>query len=553
MKRPLRVLLLFVCLALIEAQAQPVITYTNPEELLSMGSSGTYFVDHTNRLTYTDVLKIPNDQFKPIEGNAINLGFEHSRVWLKFDLRNATPEKLYVILLTQDIDYIDAYLKGKDSNYFVETGAMRPFERRLLGINSIVLDLGRQPTQMLLGVRDMNGMLLRIKVGALKPLAEEVYHETLINAFTFGALALTLVFSLFIFFSLGDSVYLLYATHVLFLSLVFLSFEGYLADFFWREMPFMNNGINTSLIRLGTLLTSIWFSVSFLTIRSIFPKVHRGFMFLGWLAVATFLVKLLGARWAEMAFNIITFITFVSFLAVGSWMYRQGFQSARFYLLGWGVFIIEILAIDLSLLGVLSFDHFFTYYGFHIGATFQVLFLNIALFDRIQSLKIAHSEARALALERSAENEQLLAAQAQLLEQKLEQPQATPTPDMQLLLKEFRHQRQKVRKIAIATMEGILLFPAGDIVRVEAMGSYAYVHFSNKQKILASRSLAEFESQLSEDPSFFRVHKSHIINLDYVTKYIRGAGGYVELNDGSSVEVSRRNKADFMKTMNLEA
>ena len=332
-----------------------------------------------------------------------------------------------------------------------------------------------------------------------------------------------------------------------------LSFEGYLADFFWREMPFMNNGINTSLIRLGTLLTSIWFSVSFLTIRSIFPKVHRGFVFLGWLAVATFLVKLLGARWAEMAFNIVTFITFVSFLAVGSWMYRQGFQSARFYLLGWGVFIIEILAIDLSLLGVLSFDHFFTYYGFHIGATFQVVFLNIALFDRIQSLKIAHNEARALALERSAENEQLLAAQAQLLEQKLEQPQATPTPDMQLLLKEFRHQRQKVRKIAIATMEGILLFPAGDIVRVEAMGSYAYVHFSNKQKILASRSLAEFETQLSEDPSFFRVHKSHIINLDYVTKYIRGAGGYVEMYDGSSVEVSRRNKADFMKTMNLEA
>ena len=254
-----------------------------------------------------------------------------------------------------------------------------------------------------------------------------------------------------------------------------------------------------------------------------------------------------------MAFNIVTFITFVSFLAVGSWMYRQGFQSARFYLLGWGVFIVEILAIDLSLLGVLSFDHFFTYYGFHIGATFQVVFLNIALFDRIQSLKIAHNEARALALERSAENEQLLAAQAQLLEQKLEQPQATPTPDMQLLLKEFRHQRQKVRKIAIATMEGILLFPAGDIVRVEAMGSYAYVHFSNKQKILASRSLAEFETQLSEDPSFFRVHKSHIINLDYVTKYIRGAGGYVEMYDGSSVEVSRRNKADFMKTMNLEA
>ena len=95
MIRSIYILILFACLALTVSivQAQPVITYTNPEKLLSMGSEGTYFVDHTNLLTHADVLKIPANQFKPIEGNAINLGFEHARVWLKFDLRNTPSEK----------------------------------------------------------------------------------------------------------------------------------------------------------------------------------------------------------------------------------------------------------------------------------------------------------------------------------------------------------------------------------------------------------------------------------------------------------------------------
>ena len=56
---------------------------------------------------------------------------------------------------------------------------------------------------------------------------------------------------------------------------------------------------------------------------------------------------------------------------------------------------------------------------------------------------------------------------------------------------------------------------------------------------------SKFEEMLDEE-RFYRVHRSNIINLKYIDKYVKGEGGYVEMSDGSKAEVSRRKKSDFM-------
>ncbi|MEZ4902069.1 MAG: 7TM diverse intracellular signaling domain-containing protein [Spirosomataceae bacterium] len=323
-------------------------------------------------------------------------------------------------------------------------------------------------------------------------------------------------------------------------------------DFFWREMPFMNNGINSSLIRLCALLTSIGFSVAFLNIKEVLPHLHGLFQGLGVLAILIILAKLIGVQKAEMIFNIVVLITFLSYLIVGFWLYQRGFHPARFYLLGWGAYIIEILLIVLTLFNILSFEHIFTYYGYHIGILIQATFLTFALMDRINALRQENQEAQQLAMQRLTENERLMAAQNQVLEKELEH-QPSASEDLRRFLKMMREEREKIKKIPIATMEGVLLFPLVDIVRIEAMGSYANVYFFNRQKLVASRSLAEFEQQLKDYDNFFKVHKSHIINLNFVTKYVRGDGGVVFMEDGSEVDVARRVKPDFLRAMGLES
>ncbi len=532
--------------------AQPAkVVYSGGTKMVEIGGNAGYFVDSANRMKYTDVVKLPDHRFTNVPDKIINLGFSPSRIWFKFNLENRTGETLYAIMLAQDIDYVDVYVESRDTTYFLETGTLRPFEQRYFSLNSIVLNLGRHPKNLYIGLKDMNGLISQIEMGSIQPLMNRVYRETSINFFVLGVLALAALFSFFMFLSLKERTYLLYSLHVVFSALTLLALEGYLFDFLWRDMPFMNNGINSSLIRLCTLLTSIGFSVEFLNLREVLPKWHRIFQGFGLLATTAVLTKLIGIQKAEVGFNFMILITFGSFLGVGMWLYRRGFRPARFYLLGWGIYITEILLIMLTLFNVLSFEYFFTYYGYHIGVVFQATLLTFALMDRINTLRRENREAQELAMQRLAENERLMAEQTQVLEKELEQ-QPVVNNDLQRLLKVMRDEREKVKKIPIATLEGVLLFPVADIVRIEAMGSYANVYFFNRQKMVASRSLAEFEQQLKEYDNFFKVHKSHIINLNFVTKYVRGEGGIVFMEDGSEVDVARRVKPDFLRAMGLE-
>ncbi|GAA4469295.1 hypothetical protein GCM10023189_56120 [Nibrella saemangeumensis] len=534
------------------AHAQPVLRYSDTSQLVEIGSYAQYFEDKTNQLTHQQVAGLPTGQFLNNSDKILNLGFSTSRIWLKFTIQNQTPEPLYAILEAQDIDLIDAYVVGADTTYFLETGGLRPFENRYFGVNSTVLYLGRQPRQIYIALKDINGLVLPLKVGAIQPLMRKVYGETLINAFVIGVMVLITLFGFFMFLSLGDRTYLLYALHVLFSTLTLLSFEGYLSDLLWREMPYMNNSINSSLIRLSTLLTSIAFSIAFLNLREMLPQIYRAFLGMGGLAIVILVAKLIGVQEAEMLFNISVLLTFLAFLAVGFWLYRRGFRPARFYLLGWGIYIVEVLLVILTIFNLLSFDHFFTYYGYQIGAVFQATLLTFALMDRINTLRQEARDAQDLAIRRMEENEKLVAEQNRLLEKELQQEKSNPNGELQQLLKAIREEREKVRKIPIATMEGVLLFPVSDIVRVEAMGSYANVFFTNRQKLMASRSLAEFEQQLSEHDNFFKVHKSHLVNLNYITKYVRGEGGVLFMEDGSEVDVARRVKPDFLRKMGLD-
>ncbi len=98
--------------------------------------------------------------------------------------------------------------------------------------------------------------------------------------------------------------------------------------------------------------------------------------------------------------------------------------------------------------------------------------------------------------------------------------------------------------------EGYMFVRVSDIVRCEADGNYTQVFMQNGDKYLVSKTLKEFEGQLV-NLNFVRVHKSHLVNLQYIRKYIRGEGGTLVMTDHSEIEVSRRSKEAFLAIFNL--
>jgi two-component system LytT family response regulator len=106
----------------------------------------------------------------------------------------------------------------------------------------------------------------------------------------------------------------------------------------------------------------------------------------------------------------------------------------------------------------------------------------------------------------------------------------------------------KLKKVGIPDGDGLVFINLSDIIRCDSDGNYTYFILTSGKKIIASRTLGEYENLFS-DESFFRVHRSHLINLEHVKKYIKGEGGYVIMSDNSQVEVSRRNKNDFLEKL----
>ncbi|HEY1022514.1 MAG TPA: LytTR family DNA-binding domain-containing protein [Flavisolibacter sp.] len=121
------------------------------------------------------------------------------------------------------------------------------------------------------------------------------------------------------------------------------------------------------------------------------------------------------------------------------------------------------------------------------------------------------------------------------------------TEQFQLLLKRVQQKEHQFNKIAIPTLEGFELLPASQIIRCEAADNYTHLILGHQNRVIACRTLKEIEELLENFSFFLRVHHSHIVNLNEVTKYIRGEGGYLVMSDGSTVHVSRSKKEALLK------
>ena len=117
---------------------------------------------------------------------------------------------------------------------------------------------------------------------------------------------------------------------------------------------------------------------------------------------------------------------------------------------------------------------------------------------------------------------------------------------LDLLVENIRQMNPSlIHRIAIPTVEGLIMLPIKDIIYCEANSSYTIIHLVKKEKIVSAKTLKEYE-ELLEAHNFYRVHNSHLINLSFVEKYVKGDGGYVIMTDQSTIGVSRGRKESFV-------
>ena len=105
--------------------------------------------------------------------------------------------------------------------------------------------------------------------------------------------------------------------------------------------------------------------------------------------------------------------------------------------------------------------------------------------------------------------------------------------------------------ISLPTFEGIERIPVHRILFVEADGNYSTFWLTQEEKLVVSKTLKEIESIL-EEFGFLRVHHSNVVNIRKVKRYIRGDGGFLVMENGREVSVSRSRKNSLLHALNVK-
>lgn len=128
------------------------------------------------------------------------------------------------------------------------------------------------------------------------------------------------------------------------------------------------------------------------------------------------------------------------------------------------------------------------------------------------------------------------------------QQKKQPAQQFDALFHNLKLYQGDLKKIALPTFTGLTVFPVKDIIHCQAEVNYTHFFLNSGQKLLAVKTLKEYEDLLN-DCGFIRVHKSHLINVQHVKSYTRGEGGTVTMSDGTVIDVSRRKKEEFLQRL----
>lgn len=112
-----------------------------------------------------------------------------------------------------------------------------------------------------------------------------------------------------------------------------------------------------------------------------------------------------------------------------------------------------------------------------------------------------------------------------------------------IIVENFREPQAEKKQVILPTLEGFEVVKMEDIVRLRGNGNFTDLYLSDGSKKMVCRFLKHF-SEILPYP-FMRVHKSHIINVNFVKAYNKG--GFVTLFDNAEVEISTTYKDEFLR------
>ncbi|MEO6000681.1 MAG: LytTR family DNA-binding domain-containing protein [Chitinophagaceae bacterium] len=123
-----------------------------------------------------------------------------------------------------------------------------------------------------------------------------------------------------------------------------------------------------------------------------------------------------------------------------------------------------------------------------------------------------------------------------------------PNARIETLLHNLVSRKNDLERIVLPSFEGLHFIELRNIIYLEAESNYTFIHLVTDPKLTISKTLKDFEELLPQN-TFLRIHRSHMINKNHISKYLRSEGGQVMMSNGVLLYVAKRKKDEFLRSI----
>jgi len=387
-----------------EPPGGPVVL-TGAQEVYPLGRQLDVLADPTGALTIDDVRSPAySAQFMRSRRDLPVYGFSSAAYWARVDVRNASPEPMWILNLSPyEQDHVDFYLYYDESGQAIaakQSGGSLPFSTRDLQAPGFAFRAPIPPGQeatLYLRIAGERPLRFPLTLYSLPAYIKGNDLWLLVSASAYGFLILMVIYNLFMYVSLRDRNYLLLSLFILTLTLTSMLRDGRAEQLLWPAHPGVGHIITPLAIGLEEIFLLL-FAVSFLETRSYAPKLHKALIVLiGLLIGATLLVVPMAAGWLSFQVVVSTLLglgvpTVGLLAATGLLVLWRGNRSARYFVAAEVVPLTIGLADIFYVLGVLSIPISASMIP-RLGNVLLVLFFSLALADRVRMLNLKAQQA----------------------------------------------------------------------------------------------------------------------------------------------------------------
>jgi two-component system, sensor histidine kinase LadS len=364
------------------------------------------------------------DGWQPIEADAINFGFDTAHYWLRAQLSNTSDlrSSLALEIAYALLDHVDVYLlhAHKIVQQF-HTGDNLPFRQRPIQYPTFIFPLNLAPNsqyELLIHVQTESAVQLPITLWQWPALTSHAQTNYLGQGLFFGITFIMALYNLFIWFGERDPAYIFYVCYITTFAVFQMAMQGIGFQLFWPDYP----QLNQYLIPVSICLFAFFIS-RFVIIFFDLQKIHKtsyyaansfGYFYGALAIICWFLPYHVSIRITAGTGG----LACIMMLSIAVNMLRQKHPAARYFTLAWSMFLTGGLLIVLNKFNILP-RNFLTENAIQIGAALEVMFLSLALAERMVSAKkeslTAQNKALRMAIVISEEKEKTYQAQQHAL------------------------------------------------------------------------------------------------------------------------------------------